>query len=238
MTPIELMRAVKNRVDTFVIRIAVIVLVCAPRHEVEIVRLGSEYGGWWVPDDDGILKFGICCSIGAGEDITFDIELSKKFSTNVIVVDPTPRALQHFKSIQNVDQHSEAIRRLEFAGVGVWDSDTIQRFYAPKNSDHVSHSILNLQSTAEFFEAQCYTVKTILEKYTRGVVPSLLKLDIEGAEHRVIRQMLGDGIFPRVILVEFDDGAIGAMIKTGRLLSGTGYRRIKVEKRNCLFVRS
>src|SRR5690606_25746429 len=54
-------------------------------------KLGTRYGGWYVPSD--LLNAqSICYCIGAGEDISFDIELINRFDCHVYTFDPTPRA--------------------------------------------------------------------------------------------------------------------------------------------------
>ena len=251
---IHLLRGIQHRIGTYIVSFVLIVSVPPLKEMVEIVRLGTEYGGWWVPAEEASLRFSNCFSVGAGEDISFDVELANRFGSTVIIVDPTPRALLHFNSVKTQlygksnhrDQPSHEpydaglipkfLGQLRFVSVGVWDSDTVQKFFAPKISSHVSHSITNLQATNEYFEAQCYSIKTLFELFSGDVAPSLLKLDIEGAEHRVIRQMLYDGVRPHLLLIEFDDGALRAMSRTGRLLRRSGYRRAKVENRNALFI--
>ena len=57
-----------------------------------IVRLGSPYGGWSFCDISSI-NGGVVISCGAGEDISFDVEMALKYETNVFIVDPTPRSL-------------------------------------------------------------------------------------------------------------------------------------------------
>jgi len=231
-----------------------IVSVPPSRELVEIVRLGTEYGGWWVPSEKAKLHLSTCFSVGAGEDISFDIELVSRFDATVIIVDPTPRALLYFKSVEaeiygtsnyrnqasqeTYDESSgcNGSRQLRFVNVGVWDSDTVQKFFAPRISTHVSHSITNLQATSEYFEAQCYSIKTLFDLFSEDATPRLLKLDIEGSEHRVVRQMLDDGICPELLLIEFDDHSLREMWKTGQKLRKFGYCRIIVENRNTLFV--
>lgn len=251
----HLCSGVRQRIGTCVVRFVLSLSVPPPKKRFEMVRLGTGYGGWWVPAEKANLRFGTCFSVGAGEDISFDIELANKFDARVVVVDPTPRALLHFMAVTaeiqdqskyghqtSHEEHDESpngsFGHLKFLNVGVWDSDTIQKFFAPKISTHVSHSITNLQATTNYFEAQCYSIKTLFSLFGAGNVPCLLKLDIEGAEHRVVGQMLDDGIRPEVLLIEFDDYSLGEMFKTGKKLRNFGYHRAKVENRNALFVRS
>jgi len=245
-------RAGRRRAENLCVRITLKVLLPPVAMRPKLVRLGTEYGGWWVPVDGQISPNSSCYLIGAGEDISFDVELAKFTGAFVVIVDPTPRARHHFESIEKTarDQIREfergrsdsdsdtpqTKRRLEFLSVGVSDSDTIERFYAPQNPAPVSHSIVNLQGTADFFEAKCYTLKSLVTSRGDGT-PALLKLDIEGAEHRVVRQMINDEFFPPVLLIEFDDGGFRNMLTTGRRLRRAGYRIAKRENRNVLLLR-
>lgn len=55
-------------------------------HNHKLEKLGSKYGGWIVPVD--ILdKNSICYCVGVGEDITFDLELIKRFDCQVYAFD-------------------------------------------------------------------------------------------------------------------------------------------------------
>jgi len=63
-----------------------------------IVFLGTEYGGWSFFDNKNITDTYII-SAGLGEDASFDVELVNKYNCKVIIVDPTPRAIEHFKKI-------------------------------------------------------------------------------------------------------------------------------------------
>ncbi len=79
------------------------------------------------------------------------------------------------------------------------------RFYAPRNSAHVSHSIVNLQKTQDYFEAECRTIGTLMHEFNHETI-TLLKLDIDGAEYQVIDSLLKDAISPNILCVEFDEG--------------------------------
>ena len=41
-------------------------------------------------------------SLGAGEDISFDIEIANKYGCYVDIFDPTPRSIEHIKLIPNI----------------------------------------------------------------------------------------------------------------------------------------
>src|SRR5262245_61787287 len=144
-------------------------------------RLGTEYGGWYVPV--GILnENSLCYCVGAGEDISFEIELIHRYGCQVYTFDPTPRATQHINvlrrnternvrtRINNTDglfyrTDDRSLSRLHFHPFGVWKENRTMRFYAPANPSHVSHSIVNIQGTSRFFEAECRTVKNLMKLF-------------------------------------------------------------------------
>jgi hypothetical protein len=61
--------------------------------------VGSQTHGYCVPE--GLLgPASTCYAVGAGEDITFDTELARRFGCRVRVVDPTPEGRDHFRLVQ------------------------------------------------------------------------------------------------------------------------------------------
>jgi FkbM family methyltransferase len=195
-----------------------------------MVRLGSAYGGWWVPSD--VLTPGaVAYCAGAGEDISFDIALLDR-GLRVRTFDPTPRAVVHVAS------HAPDTPMFSFDAVGWWDSSDEIKFYAPRDSAHVSHSAENLQRTQDFFVAPVEPVHLIKERLGDDRV-DLIKMDIEGAEYRVIQSLVTNGPLPSVLCVEFDQPqptrrTVGAI----RELKRHGYQLSHVEAWNFTFTRS
>lgn len=146
--------------------------------------------------------------------------------------DPTPRAIAHVESVRPRDL------RFVFIAIGWWESTGRLRFYAPRDASHVSHSAVNLQNTDEHFTAE---VKTVAD-HARDIGDpqiDLIKMDIEGAETRVIRSLLEEGPLPDVLCVEFDQPQpLGEVIAAIRALMSKGYRVAKIERWNFTFVRA
>ena len=97
-------------------------------------KLGSEYGGWIVPTDR-LDCDSVCYCAGVGEDVSFDLELIRRFSCTVFAFDPTPRAKAYVERV--VGNNS----KYRFYDIGLWSSDSRLKFYGPQNPAHVSHSI-------------------------------------------------------------------------------------------------
>jgi len=167
-----------------------------------LMRLGTLYGGWFIPIDSGLSDNSICYTAGAGEDISFDCELVKRFNCNVRILDPTPRAVEHFeklkKSVEDgilfpinnsqsefYDIAFSDFEKLRFIPAGISDQDNVLKFFFPKNPLHVSCSIKNLQKTDDFFLANCYRLSTLMNDLGDHSL-DLLKIDIEGAEYGIL----------------------------------------------------
>jgi FkbM family methyltransferase len=228
--------------------------------EAELLRLGTRYGGWLLPTNSGLTNTDICYSAGAGEDISFDCALVQQFHCKVRIIDPTPRAIQHFRAlalaisegrrfaINNSETEFYGItaadfERLRYLPFGLADQDVELKFYMPQNPAHVSCSTVNLGKTDDYFTAQCYRLGTLMAQQDDATV-ALLKMDIEGAEYTVIRDMLASGLLPRILLIEFDeahtplDSDAGLRIEDHiRQLVREGMRCIAVEGCNATFIR-
>jgi FkbM family methyltransferase len=162
-----------------------------PAAHVRTTRLGSEYGGVHVPTQL-LTDKSIVYSAGVGEDVTFDLALIEAVGCDVWAFDPTPRSIEFARSIHEP--------RFHFLPLGVWSEDSLQRFHAPADSADISHSIVNLQQTEEYFEAECRSVRSLMAELGHEQL-DLLKLDIEGAEYKVLASL--GNVRPRILCVEF-----------------------------------
>lgn len=163
----------------------------------DLKEIGTTYGGWVVPVS--LLNAGsIVYCLGCGEDISFDLGLINQFKCDIFAFDPTPRAIKFVKKVagQNPKYH--------FFEVGVWDKEETLEFYAPKNPQHVSHSLMNLQGTENFIAVKVKRLKQLMDSLDHNNI-DLLKMDIEGAEYKVIETIIEDKIDIKVICVEYDE---------------------------------
>lgn len=151
---------------------------------------GPDYGHWYIPTDV-LTKGSVCYCAGVGENITFDLDLLKR-GCDVYAFDPTPRAIEHIK------KYGQGIH---FFPYGLAGESKIEKFYVPRNKTFVSHSIVNMGRTTEYFEAECKSVKDLM-KMNGHTKLDLLKMDIEGAEYGVIYSVLKENIPIKIISVE------------------------------------
>jgi FkbM family methyltransferase len=196
----------------------------------DLIRLGSRYGGWWVPA--GVLRRGtIAYCAGAGEDITFDLELLRR-GCRVRTIDPTPRAIEHVASLGIRD---DAFR---FAPVAVWSRTETVRLYAPRDPSHVSHSVLNLQQTEGYIDVPAESLVDLMSRFGDRRI-DLLKLDVEGAEYEVLRTLAEPDLVPHVICVEFDQPQPIRRARSAiRDLRALGYRPRRAEGFNVVLERT
>ena len=231
-------------------------------HDLDLRRLGSPYGGWVVAHSQSLEK-GTFISAGAGEDISFDVEIAQLYSMRGVLIDPTPRAVAHvdetFRALgmsraEPYTLHgTQPVHSYDLSGLvedsltlipkALWVDDHGVEFIPPANPDNVSHSIHPKTGNADSAPLKVDTVsaQSLAVHYGDDVV--LIKLDIEGAEVDVIEPLLAS--FPRVeqFLVEFDAEKVIRDDKEARMsqalaaLEQHGFRVVHRSGRNILFFR-
>ena len=168
------------------------------------LSLGNDLANWTIPSKL-INSDSTCYLVGAGEDISFDLALAKKFNCKVVIIDPTPKAIEHFNELDRFGKISKDIRsNIIYVPYGLWKDDTKLKFFAPRNENHVSHSVVNLQNTKDFFEATVKKLTTLMrENFDEHL--DLLKIDVEGAEYEIINSMIAEEKFPKILCIEYDE---------------------------------
>lgn len=197
-------------------------------------RLGSDYGGWYTPTHD-LNEDSVVYSAGIGQDITFDKAIIEKCGCKVFGFDPTAHACnfiaEQFKSQTLSPQFI-------FSPVGLWDSETTLLFFAPKTRGWVgSYSALNLQGTSDD-EAVSLPVKrlSVLMQENGHQHIDFLKMDIEGAEYRVIEEIIEKQIPITWLAIEFDQPVpFWTTNKALQRLRESGFELCKVDRWNFVF---
>lgn len=195
--------------------------------DAQLRRFGTVYGGAWI-STGGLARDSICYVAGVGTDVSFEIELIDRLGAQVWAFDPTPSVVQWVAG-------QEFPTELTYSPVGVYDRDGVERFYAPADSSHVSHSIDNIQLTKSYFEGTVRRVATIMQTNGHQHL-DLLKLNIEGAEGRVLYDVFTSGIRPKQLSVVFEQRESLRKLRNRVLdIISNGYEILHVEGWHYLF---
>ena len=227
---------------------------------MEIAKYGTEYGGWFLPKDIFLNEDSVIYSAGAGEDISFDIILSSRFNPNIIIIDPTKRAREHYMECSNFYKMNSSFSRtvkpdymeillsekpnfskISFLDIGLWHENGRLKFYKQNNPHNVSQTLIQSMFGEEFDFVPVQSVKSIMDANKHSKI-DLLKIDIEGAEINVLNNIFEDSIFPKYICVEFDL-LIKKIDKTETIklihrMKSHGYELIHPEANNALFIKN
>ena len=160
---------------------------------VPVEKLGSRYGGWVV--SKSILSHTpqpIVLSFGIGSDITFDLEMIRRYGAHVFAFDPTPKSLQWIAK-QRVPSS------MTVSPVGLADFDGEQDFGPPDNPNWDSFSVLRGAGSVPCKVAR---LSSLMREHGIDVI-DVLKMDIEGSEYAAIEDLCRSEIHPRQLLVEF-----------------------------------
>ena len=140
----------------------------------------------------------------------------------IFLIDPTKKAITHFEEVKkyynNGDQFKGNIQvdyydkikglnpdftKFSYENIGLWDKKKSLKFYKQSNPNYVSQSLITNMFSDKYDIIKVDTIKSIMKKNKHTKI-DLLKLDIEGAEIKVLNQMLNDNIKPKYLCIEFD----------------------------------
>lgn len=135
-------------------------------------------------------------SFGIGYDASFDIELINTYGLPIHAFDPTPFSIEWVRKQNFPDE-------FVFHDYGIADFDGNIPFYPPENPKYTSYSILERKKPKE--DVIIVPVKrliSIMSELGHQQI-DILKMDIEGAEYKVVDDILSTSIRPNQILIEF-----------------------------------
>ena len=104
--------------------------------------LGSNYGGWYVAHENLSSNL-IVFSAGAGEDISFDIEMLNNFQCKIIIIDPTPRAIQHIERVKKNLGKSKTLEYDQVSGNQPVESYDLSKIKKVILKLYIKHYIIN-----------------------------------------------------------------------------------------------
>lgn len=224
-------------------------------------KLGTNYGGWYVPSLMKLNENSVVYSGGVGEDISFDLLLQNKYKCTIILIDPTSKAIKHFNEVNQYYKNRQLftggiqkdyyeciqslhpnLDKLKYINIGLWNKKDELKFYKQNNENYVSQSLVENMFGRNYDIVPVTSIKNIMiqEKHTHI---DLLKLDIEGAEIETMNQMLDDKIYPTYVLIEFDlllknkDDGNTTKLLIERMITKEGYKILKNDDLNITFVK-
>ena len=208
-------------------------------------RLGTRYGGWWL-DTSPIGRKALLIDAGLGEDISFPSAFLLRFpGSRVVGVEPNPRSLAYCRA--HPMQGMEILERAFWTRSGERLTFHLPRPACdlPKGADGVSGSLVG---THEYVGGgESLTVETVdlasVLAHAEKDECDVLKLDIEGAEYEVLRQLCESGDIRRAgqVLIEFHHRVTHRRLEDTQeivaLISACGFQLIHTEGRNYIFRR-
>ncbi len=219
-----------------------------PSASLDLVRLGSSYGGWWIPrsilEDNS--KNRVLISAGLGFDVTFDKALLEA-GFEVIGMDPLE------DSVIYADGILQEYSRFTAVNMGLWTKTGIEKFFPPKNPSHDSWSTTNIQNSPIniFKEYSVTNIQDLIIKYPQiqNAEFVFLKMDIEGSEVCVLQDFKSFSREIDFLATEFDFlslipfRSIKKRIELAkiarqilRIIHSEGFQLIKTENYNLFWV--
>ena len=139
----------------------------APRHRLQRLKtkhgyafkkLGAEYDRWIFVDNTNLNGCTII-SAGLGEDGSFDVEFAKQYNAKVIIVDPTPLAIEHFNKIK---KHIGNLKTTDYSEDGKQPIEAYDLSgFLPENLTLIPKALWNETTKVRFsrqrIESTCHT---------------------------------------------------------------------------------
>jgi len=141
-----------------------------------IESLGHQSYGAWTMETKSLSKESIVYSFGVGNDISWDLEMIRRFGCTIYAFDPDPDAIAYLKTI-------EVPKEFVFSPIGLATHDGVQRFYDPLKKGRVSRSAV--KKSSRYTDLPVKRLETFMQELGHTRI-DVLKMDIEGSEFSVI----------------------------------------------------
>lgn len=136
----------------------------------------------------------IIYSVGIGLDISWDKGLIEKYGVKILAFDPTPGSI---KWLKNQELPSSFFHSPYALG---WENGLV-KFYI-EGSNTPGCSMVKGNGQTETISVKCYTLRSLMQQMGHNKI-DVLKIDIEGAEYEVLRNILDENIEIGQLLVEY-----------------------------------
>jgi FkbM family methyltransferase len=185
----------------------------------QIVELGSQYGGWKIPVG-AVAEGDICYCIGSGGDVTFDLELIRRYGAVARAVDPVAA----YGSAALEAAAGEP--RFSFRQAAVTVRDGPIRMQTHHEADSKSLSAAALYDTDDWVEVDGRTIPSLMREFGDDHI-DLLKVDVEGIEYELVPALDLTGLGVNVFAIQLHHtGTIRAALRLIESVQRQGFRLV------------
>ena len=188
---------------------------------------GNRFANWtFCPDliDENALVY----SFGVGADVSFDLELIKNFKLHVYAFDPSPGSIEWVEKQQLPEE-------FHFYPYGLAAYDGNIQFAEPHETGVHSLRMIHADGDSigetKIHELPVHRLSTLMQKLGHSRI-DILKMDIEGAEYKVVEDILEADFEISQILIEFhhrfSNMGIEKTRQSIRKLNSAGYKIFNV----------
>jgi FkbM family methyltransferase len=146
-----------------------------------VIELGSPYGGWTIPEHM-VEPSWVCYCVGAGGDISFDIDLMELYGVEVRSFD----AVSEY--VQSAREQAAGHERFSAHHAAITARDEPVRLQVTHDAGSKSVSPAGLYESDRFIEVPGRTIASLMAELGDQRI-DLLKLDIEGGEYELMPQL-------------------------------------------------
>ena len=215
----------------------------------KLVRIGTNYGGWWIPESFLIHSERKCVviSAGIGHDVSFDEGLLKA-GFHCIAMDPLKECIEFARD--KLAKYPNLI----LENIGISSHTGIEKFFPPANSSHDSWSLSNIQNviydSGKDFAVISLSDLLVKHKELIDSAVLVLKMDIEGAEKFVIPTICDLDFTLDYLAIEMDFLSLIPFVQMRRRVSEIfftrslllclqkkGYKLVKTENFNFFWIK-
>jgi FkbM family methyltransferase len=177
-----------------------------------LVDLGSAYGGWILPVEL-IDASWTCYMVGAGGDVSTDLELCRRYGALVRSFDAVP------DYVRRAEVQAEGEPRFSAHHAAIATADGPIRMQRTHDQSSNSVSAAQLYDTRDFIELPGRTLQSLMSELGDQRV-ELLKLDIEGSEYQVVPTLDLRALGVKVFAVQLHH--TGSVRDARKLIAGLG----------------
>lgn len=162
--------------------------------DIELIRIGSKHDGGYLLPEKMLQNFDTVLSLGANNDINFELELNTLGDYTFFIVDKSASTFGHFKSAVKCMLHFNLIPSVQY--VKAIFQQSLLRYL-----DNKFHFIYEFCGNLEGH----ISLTNIIDNEIGSSGRLLLSCDIEGHEYRILNEIIAFQDRLEVVVIEFHD---------------------------------